>query len=96
MADDHRVLLAEFEVRVRDLMAHCEKQKRRIIELEESLSVVRTSLHEAEGRIEALTIRNDNMLTARIVTVHAGDVQRARARLSQMVREVNRCIALAE
>jgi hypothetical protein len=96
MAEDHQVLLAACEVRIRDLIAHCEKQKRKIGELEVALAMARVGLDDAERRIEALTIQNDNMLAARVVAFDEGDVRRARERLSKMVREVNRCIALAE
>jgi hypothetical protein len=96
MAEDHRMLLAEFEVRVRDLMAHCERQRCRIGELERALTARETGLRQAEQQIEMLTTQRDNMLAARVVAVHEGDVQRAKERVMKMIREVNRCIALAE
>ena len=39
MTEDHKRLLAVFEVRVRDLMALCDQQKRRIDELTAALSL---------------------------------------------------------
>ena len=74
MTEDHKRLLAVFEVRVRDLMALCDQQKRRIDELTAALS--------------------DNMLTARIVSTNEEEMKNARMRLSKLVREVDKCIAL--
>lgn len=96
MAENHRVLLAEFEVRVRDLVAHCERQKCKINELERMLAATNVDLQHAEQRIEMLEVQKDNILAARVVAVHEGDVRRAKERILRMIREVNSCIALAE
>ena len=44
MTEDHKRLLAVFEVRVRDLMALCDQQKRRIDELTAALSILLPSI----------------------------------------------------
>ena len=62
MTEDHKRLLAVFDVRVRDLME--------------------------------LNAKCDNMLTARVVSVNEGEMKSARMRLSKLVREVDKCIAL--
>ena len=85
MTEDHKRLLAVFEVRVRDLMALCDQQKRRIDELTAALS-----LKDEEG----LNAKCDNMLTARIVSTNEEEMKNARMRLSKLVREVDKCIAL--
>jgi len=38
MTEDHKRLLAVFDVRVRDLMEFCDRQKQKINELESSLA----------------------------------------------------------
>ena len=52
MTEDHKRLLAVFEVRVRDLMALCDQQKRRIDELTAALSLKDEELRQAKDRIE--------------------------------------------
>ena len=84
MTEDHKRLLAVFEVRVRDLMALCDQQKRRIDE----------ELRQAKDMIEGLNAKCDNMLTARIVSTNEEEMKNARMRLSKLVREVDKCIAL--
>lgn len=94
MTEDHKRLLAVFEVRVRDLMALCDQQKRKIDELAYSLSQKDDELRQAKSMIEELNAKCDNMLTARIVSTNEGEMRNARMRLSKLVREVDKCIAL--
>ncbi len=69
MTEDHKRLLAVFDVRVRDLMEFCDRQKEKINELESSLA-------QKEGELQQ------------------GEMKSARMRLSKLVREVDKCIAL--
>ena len=91
MTEDHKRLLAVFDVRVRDLMEFCDRQKQKINELESSLAQKEGELQQA---IEELNAKCDNMLTARVVSVNEGEMKSARMRLSKLVREVDKCIAL--
>lgn len=94
MTEDHKRLLAVFEVRVRDLMDLCDKQKLKINELKQVLDQKETELQQAIKTIEELNTKCDNMLTARVVSVNEGEMKSARMRLSKLVREVDKCIAL--
>ena len=94
MTEDHKRLLAVFEVRVRDLMELCDKQKQRIGELEGFLVQKEEELQQAIKTIEELNTKCDNMLTARVVSVNEGEMKSARMRFSMLVREVDKCIAL--
>ena len=87
MTEDHKRLLAVFEVRVRDLMALCDQQKRRIDELTAALSLKDEELRQAKDMIEGLNAKCDNMLTARIVSTNEEEMKNARMRLSKLVRE---------
>jgi len=94
MTEDHNKLLAVFEVRVRDLMALCDKQKQKINELTRVLGEKDTEIDNKEQMISELKAKCDNMLTARAVYMNDGDIKSARTRLSKLVREVDKCIAL--
>lgn len=94
MTEDHKRLLAVFEVRVRDLMALCDEQNHKINELKQMLSQKEAELQQALRRIDELNTKCDSVLTARIVSSDEGDVKSARMRLSKLVREVDKCIAL--
>lgn len=94
MTEDRKRLLAVFEVRVRDLMALCDEQNHKINELKQMLSQKEAELQQALRRIDELNAKCDSMLTARIISSDEGDVKSARMRLSKLVREVDKCIAL--
>lgn len=94
MTEDHKRLLSVFEVRVRDLMALCNRQKEQIRELQGALIQKEDELQQTTKKIEELSIKYDNMLTARVVSVNEGEMKSAKMRLSKLVREVDRCIAL--
>lgn len=94
MTEDHKRLLAIFEVRVRDLMALCDSQKQQINELEYALMQKESELQEAMQTISELNSKCDNMLTARVVSINETEMKNAKMRLSKLVREVDRCIAL--
>ena len=94
MTEDHKRLLAVFEVRVRDLMKLCDAQQQKINELEELLIQKEQVLKESTQTINELNSKCDNMLTARVVSVNESEMKNAKLRLSKLVREVDRCIAL--
>ena len=94
MTEDHKRLLAVFDVRVRDLMEFCDRQKQKINELESSLAQKEGELQQAMKTIEELNAKCDNMLTVRIVSTNEEEMKNARMRLSKLVREVDKCIAL--
>ena len=75
MTEDHKRLLAVFDVRVRDLMELCDRQKQKINELESSLAQKEGELQQAMKTIEELNAKCDNMLTARVVSVNEGEMK---------------------
>ena len=94
MTEDQKRLLAVFEVRVRDLMELCNKQKHKLNELTTVLNHKETELKQAIKMIEELNTKCDKLLTARIVSTNEEEMKNARMRLSKLVREVDKCIAL--
>ncbi len=94
MTEDEKRLLAVLEVRVRDLMAKCDVQRHRINELHLALDKKEDEIQQTKQTIEQLNTRYDNILTAHAVSLDEGDIKNARMRLSKLVREVDKCIAL--
>ena len=94
MTEDQNRLLAVFEVRVRDLMALCDTQRQKIVELTEALNQAEEALQQTRGEATAWKSKFDNLLTAKVVSANEEEMKDARARLSKLVREVDRCIAL--
>lgn len=94
MANNRENLLAAFEVRISDLIAFCEKLKEENRRLQEALSRKETEAAGLIKTIAELNARYDNLLTARVVAGGEDDLLNARQRLSELVREVDKCIAL--
>ena len=94
MTEDHKRLLATFEVRIRDLMALCDQQKQKINELTKTLNRKEEELRQAKDTIEGLNAKCNNLLTARVVSTNEEELKNARGRLARLVREVEKCIAL--
>ncbi len=94
MTEDQNRLLAVFEVRVRDLMALCDMQRQKIVELTDALNQTEEALQQTREEAAAWKAKFDNLLTAKVVSANEEEMKDARMRLSKLVREVDRCIAL--
>ena len=94
MTEENKRLLNVFTVRVRDLMKFCDEQKHKINELENLLEKKEEELQQAMKMIGDLNTKCDNMLTAKVVSINEGEAKSAKMRLSKLVREVDKCIAL--
>jgi hypothetical protein len=94
MTEDQLKLAANFEARVRQLMFLCEELKRKNAVLEESLTSETEKSRSLQEEIKDLNLKYDNLKFARIIEVKQGDFQSAKKRLSKLVREVDKCIAL--
>ncbi|MDD3063884.1 MAG: hypothetical protein PHX50_13840 [Massilibacteroides sp.] len=86
--------MAVFEVRLQDLIFLCEERMQKILELNKALVHKDEELEEALKKIEELNIKYDNVLTAKVVSARDGELKMAKMRLSKLVREVDKCIAL--
>jgi len=94
MTEEQSKLVANFEARVRQLMFLCDELRQKNALLERSLSDERENSQSLEEEIKRLKIKYDSLKMARIISVRQDDFIGAKKRLSKLVREVDRCIAL--
>ncbi len=94
MTDDQKKKLTVFETRVRQLLFLCDTLKAENADLKEKLSAKEIDLQSASDEIKALKAQYDNLKIARVVSIQQGEIKNARQKLSKLVREVDRCIAL--
>ena len=94
MTEAENKLLAVFEVRLLDLLSLCERQQRKIEELTAQIKTGEESLQQAKQNNQSLNAKYSELLTAHILSSEEGGVKSARLRLSKLVREVEKCIAL--
>ncbi|MDO4703429.1 hypothetical protein [Tannerella sp.] len=88
MAGNEKELCAVFEVRLQDLLTLCDEQGQKIKDLTEVIRQMKE-----EYRI--LNAKYTDMLTATsIAFADAGERKEAKRRLSELVREVDKCLAL--
>lgn len=94
MTDDQAKLVANFEAKVRQLMFLCDSLKQENADLK-SLLIGQKALNESlTGENEQLKNKYDNLKMAKIISVRQNDFRAAKKRLSNLVREVDKCIAL--
>ena len=94
MTEEQSKLLNVFENRVRQLMYICDGLKEENSDLRfqiEELKQIQDELIEANKIIKA---KYDDLKMARIISVRQDDLKSAKSRLSKLVKEVDKCIAL--
>ncbi len=94
MTDDQKKLLAEFETKVRKLMFTCQTLQTENKELMRQLLEKEEEIQIAKNEISSLNTKYENLKIARIISVKQDDINGAKQRLSKLVREVDKCIAL--
>ena len=86
--------IRNFEVRVRQVLLLCDKLKKENSELQLQLTEqksVNDSLRKEQTQLQS---NYDNLKAARMISVTGNDFKATKNRLSRLVREVDRCIAL--
>jgi len=94
MTEHQEQLLAVFEVRVRDLMALCDRQRQKMQELTRSLQLKDEELRQAIEKVEEWKAKYNNMLTAQVFSAKDAEVNGAKKRVMKLVKEIDECIAL--
>ena len=87
-------LLNTFEARLRHLLFLYDKLKKKNEELEKLLKEERSKNLEIENRFSALQKDYTHLKTALVINPNRQDIKETRKRLSDLVREVDDCIAL--
>lgn len=91
-AEDKKVAL--FTTRVRQLLLQYEQLKELNAQLQEELSKREASISDLESRLGSLQSNYDRLMTAKMLEISEGDMESAKARLSHLIRSVNKCITL--
>lgn len=95
MLDEQFKLLEHFERRIQQLIAYCDTLRVANAHLKEEVSERDRRLEQAKSKIEELETRYDNLLAGHGVAGQDTEGKElARTRLSKLVREVDKCIAL--
>jgi hypothetical protein len=94
MTEEQQKILTNFETRVRQLMLLCDSLKRENSELVKALETKDEDLRKSEELVRDLNSRYDNLKVATMISFGKTDIKGAKQKLSVLVREIDKCIAL--
>lgn len=94
MTREQETALHNFESLVRQLMMAYGRLKRDNAGLREELLDTKEKLKSTEEKLEQAKRDYSTLRTARLIEVSGNDAKDARARIAQLIREVDKCIAL--
>ncbi|MDR0769443.1 MAG: hypothetical protein LBE71_06055 [Dysgonamonadaceae bacterium] len=94
MTGEQAKTVANFEARVRQLMFLCDSLKQENVELKSLLADQKNLTDSLVEENERLKNEYDNLKMAKIISVGQNDFVTAKKRLSNLVREVDKCVAL--
>lgn len=94
MTDDGKQLLSTFETRLRHLLYLHEEQRRENAELRRQLEETERARKQLQAEHEELARRYNDLKTATTISLDGNDVKETKSRLTKLVREVDKCIAL--
>ena len=94
MTDDQKQLLVVFESRIHQLMSMYSAMKEKNETLTEELMNKDNEIQIAKQEIERLNLKYENLKIARVVSIRQDEITGAKKRLSKLVQEVDKCIAL--
>ena len=95
MTEKEEKLLADLEVRMRQLMFFCDSLKAENNQLKQELSQKDNSISELESGLDQLKDKYNNLRVAKsISSSNKEEVLLAKKRLSKLVRDVDKCISI--
>lgn len=95
MTENDKKLLAKFEIRMKQLMYLCDTLHDENKKLREELSQKNIQVEELSDKAKQLKAKYDNLKFAKTLTSQDKEaVQETKLRLSKLVRDVDKCIAM--
>ena len=94
MTDEEKELLRTFEARLRHLVYLHDELRRENADLRQLLNESQAAREQAEADHRDLEKRYTDLKTATTISLNGSDVKETKLRLSKLVREVDKCIAL--
>jgi len=94
MTEEQLKIIRNFEVRVRQVLFLCDKLKKENTQLQSQLTEQKSTNDSLRKENTYLQTKYDNLKVARMISVGGDDFKMTKNRLSNLVREVDKCIAL--
>ena len=94
MTEEEKKLLNSFETQLRHLIYLHDELKRENAELKKLLENEKLKNEKVQAQYDDLEVSYTNLKTATAISLNGSDVKETKLRLSKLVREVDKCIAL--
>ena len=94
MTDEEKKRLSTFEARLRHLIFLHDELRRENAELKKLLDNEKLKNEKVQAQYDELEVSYTNLKTATAISLNGSDVKETKLRLSKLVREVDKCIAL--
>ena len=94
MTEEEKKLLSTFETQLRHLMYLHDELKRENAGLRKLLENEKLKNEKVQAQYDELKSTNTNLKTATAISLNGSEVKETKLRLSKLVREVDKCIAL--
>ena len=94
MTEEDKKLLNTFETKLRHLIYLHDELKRENAELKRLLDLEKLKNEKVQVQYDNLEVSYTNLKTAMAISLNGSDVKETKLRLSKLVREVDKCIAL--
>ena len=87
-------ILADFQTRVRQMILQFKELKKENMQLQQQIGEQATEIEELKARITQADNDYNSLKMARMLEITDGNLDEAKERLSRMIRQVNKCIAI--
>ena len=94
MTEEEKKLLKTFETKIRHLIYMHDELKRENAGLRKLLENEKLKNEKVQAQYDELEVNYTNLKTATAISLNGSDVKETKLRLSKLVREVDKCIAL--
>ena len=92
--DSNEKVLRDFETRVRQMLLRFQQLKKENDDLYAMVKQNERELNNLRDKLEQKSHDYDSLKMAKMIEISDGDLQGAKDRLSKLIREVNKCIAI--
>ena len=86
--------LADFETRVRQLILQFQQLKEENTQLQQKMQEQSQTIEELKARLAQADNDYNSLKMARMLEITDGNLEEAKERLTKMIRQVNKCIAI--
>lgn len=94
MTEEQEEQIRTFELRLHRLIYLCDEMKKRCDKLSQSLDAEKLKNETLQAQLDKLNEDYSSLKTAAAISLGSSDVRESRKRLTSIVREIDKCIAL--